>query len=518
MPTVTLTPDGVPVLPYVGRGSNQQCIYWDRTLSCFGVRVYPSGRRAYVCSYRLQRRKRLQVLGRVEVLTLDQARLLGIATLAKVAIGADPQESSRKRRPAKTMAVLCEQFIENHAKKKRRSWKNDESCLRRRILPRLKHRLVSTIVSADLSPIHSEVGVHYPYAANTVLELVRTMFNWGRVVGLVPRDNVDPTAGIVRFPARKRRRYLTTVEMPEFIRALEAEDNDYARHGLWLLLLLGLRSTELLHAKWSDVDWDAGTLFVGLTKNGEPLLAPLGDAAMERLKSIPRIPNNPHIICGRRAGRPLTGLGRPLRRVLRRAGLQNLRVHDLRRTVGSWLAQAGVSLHLIGDVLNHRDLKTTLGYAYFQTQQRRDALTDHGNKVLSCAASQLRGSAEPRTLCVEAVLVQMYAGSRHRHYFKRETLHELVWTAPVSEIAWRLGVSDVGLAKLCRRAEIPTPGRGYWARMESGQHVDRPLLPAAPHGLPSLLRIRGHKWLQNSGDTTTSRRVPDESRAFDAEV
>jgi len=207
--------------------------------------------------------------------------------------------------------------------------------------------------------------MQHPYAANTVLELVRTMFNWGKVVGLVPKDHADPTAGIVRFPVRKRRRYITTVEMPGFIQALEAEDNEYARHGLWLLLLLGLRSTELLHAKWSDVDWDTGTLFVGLTKNGEPLLAPLGDAAIERLKNIPRIPNNPYIICGNKRGRTQTGLGRALRRVLRRAGLQNLRVHDLRRTVGSWLAQAGLSLHLIGDVLNHRDLRTTQGYALF---------------------------------------------------------------------------------------------------------------------------------------------------------
>jgi integrase len=97
--------------------------------------------------------------------------------------------------------------------------------------------------------------------------------------------------------------------MPDFIRALEAEDNEYARHGLWLLLLLGLRSIELLKAKWADIDWDMGTLFVGLTKNGEPLLAPLSDAAMARLKMIPRIANNPYIICGHKQVRPLTGLG-----------------------------------------------------------------------------------------------------------------------------------------------------------------------------------------------------------------
>jgi hypothetical protein len=259
------------------------------------------------------------------------------------------------------------------------------------------------------------------------------------------------------------------------------------------LLLLGLRSKELLNAKWSDIDWDMGTLFTGLTKNGEPLLAPLSDAALARLKSIPQIGNNPHIICGQKPGRPLTSLGPPLRRVVARAGLHNIRVHDLRRTVGSWLAQPGASLHLIGDILNHRNLKTTLGYAYFQTQHRRAGLNADGGKVLSIVAAQLRLGLRRPALPIEHVLRADHRPARYRHYFKREVLYELVWTAPVMEIAERLGVSDVGLSKLCRRALIPEPGRGYWARIESGQQIGRTPIPATPAGLPELLRIRGKR-------------------------
>jgi hypothetical protein len=311
----------------------------------------------------------------------------------------------------------------------------------------------------------------------------------------------------VRFRERKRKRFITTVEMPRFVSSLEQEDNEYARHGLWMLLLTGLRSTELLKAKWIDVDWDMGTLFIGLTKNGEPLLAPLSDAAIGRLKLIPRIDGNPHIICGLKPGAHLTGLGEALRRVRERAGLENIRVHDLRRTVGSWLAQDGRSLHLIGDVLNHRDPKTTAGYAYFQTQQRREALTCHGDKVLALGAPHLRAAEKPEGISAEGLLSPEPADSisaheqpsvRHRHYFRRDALYELVWTAPVMEVAKRLGVSDVALAKLCRRANIPIPGRGYWARVESGQHLDRTPLPSAANGLPDLLRIRG---------TAPSRRV-----------
>jgi hypothetical protein len=79
--------------------------------------------------------------------------------------------------------------------------------------------------------------------------------------------------------------------------------------------------------------------------------------------------------------------------------------------------------------------------------------------------------------------------TRHAHYFTREDLYRSVWTAPVSEIALRLGISDVGLAKACRRAAIPLPPRGYWAKVASGRHVAQAPLPAPPPGLPRLIRI-----------------------------
>jgi hypothetical protein len=215
--------------------------------------------------------------------------------------------------------------------------------------------------------------------------------------------------------------------MPRFLQALEQEDNDYARHGIWLLLLMGLRCKELLKAKWEDIDWDMGTLFIGLTKNGEPLLAPISDAAMDRFKIIPRTSDNPYIICGRLRGQYLRGLGQPLRRTLKRAGLVNLRIHDLRRTVGSWLAQDGRSLHLIGEVLNHRDPKTTAGHAYFQTQQRRDALSDHGNRVLALTPAHLRKPAAPTEISAATLLpaaegmpitATPNSAARHRHLFQ----------------------------------------------------------------------------------------------------
>jgi integrase len=500
VPQLKLRQDLVRSIGYHGSGGKHQCIYWDEALECFGLRVYPSGRRVYVCAYRVNRRKRIAHLGRADVLTLDQARKKATAYLGKAANREDPQTEIDAQRELKTVDELCDAYLENHAKKKKITWREDQSCLQRHVCTKLKSRLAASIVTADIEAIHAEIGALHPYAANHFLTIVRKVFNWGRIAGFVPTGHPNPAVGIVRFPERKRRRFITTVEMPRFLQALEQEDSEYARHGLWLLLFTGLRSTELLKAKWGDIDWDSGTLFIGLTKNGDPLLAPLSDPAIARLKVIPKMAGNPHIICGKKAGEHLTDLGEALKRILRRAGLENIRVHDLRRTVGSWLAQAGQSLHLIGDVLNHRDPKTTAGYAYFQTQQRRDALTGHGERVLALGAPHLRVAAQPKTVSVGTLLPTAEAASitsttsrptRRRHYFRREELYQLIWTAPVSEIAARLGVSDVALAKLCRRAAVPTPNRGYWARIEAGQCITRSPLPPSPEGLPDFLRIRG---------------------------
>lgn len=118
------------------------------------------------------------------------------------------------------------------------------------------------------------------------------------------------------------------------------------------------------------------------TKNGEALLAPLSHAAIARLKVVPRMQDNPYIICGRKAGQPLVNLNDAWNRIRAAAGLNDLRIHDLRRTVGSWLVRDGASLHLVGSVLNHKDQKTTAGYAYFQTRERHKALDKHGRNVI----------------------------------------------------------------------------------------------------------------------------------------
>jgi integrase len=471
-------------------------IYWDTGLAGFGLRVFATGLRTYVCSYRVSRRRRIASLGRATVLTLDEARKKAVRYLGLAASNSDPQSEADALSSAVTLGELIRLYVENHAKKKKKSWRQDESYLRRLLQPKHGARPVTTLTSADIEQIHANKGSDHPHAANGFIEVVRKMFNWAGTAGKVPRDFANPALGIVRFPHVKRKRFVTTVEMPRFLAAIETEDNEFARHAIWLLLLSGLRTSELLRAKWSDVDWDFRTLFVGLTKNGEPVLAPLSDAAVERLRQVPRLDGNPHIICGKHPGTHLYGLGHAWDRVRKAAQLEDVRLHDLRRTVGSWLVQHGESLHLVGQILNHKDAKTTAGYAYFQTQQRERALTAHGQKILQFASTVPRGdvvrpAAYEAASTVELPNIERWPAHQRAYYIERDVLYRLVWEAPVSEVAVRFSISDVGLAKACRRANIPLPARGYWAKTEAGKFIPRIPLPPAPTGLQGRIRIRG---------------------------
>ncbi len=477
MSTAKLRQDTVRIVPYFGQ-KNAQCIYWDEEIPCFGLRVYPSGRRSYVVTYRVNHRKRLANLGRADALTLAEARRKARNFLGQVADREDPQAADDALRAASTVKSLVDIYLCKHAKPKKQTGNTDEQYLSRLLVPKLGSRLAVTITPADIADIHSTYGAKHPYAANRLLEIVRKMYHCAETWGLVPRGFPNPCAGIEEFPERKRKVYVTGEQMPALARAIDGELNEHARHALWLLLLTGVRKKELLRAQWRDVDWDRRTLAIGRTKSGEPLLAPLSTAAIERLKMIPRIDGNPYVICGPLTGQPLKDLRSAWTRVRAAAGLEEFRIHDLRRTVGSWLVQDGVSLHLVGAVLNHKDPKTTAGYAYFQTEDRQSVLDRHGERLREIATS--KSTRRKRKTWDDKRLI---TNTGHRvHQFSRQELYDLVWSRPIATLAATYGVTDVGLAKTCRRAGIPVPHRGYWAKQSAGLAVEKPRLDPAPDG------------------------------------
>jgi integrase len=227
------------------------------------------------------------------------------------------------------------------------------------------------------------------------LALVRKMLNLASAWGYVDDGWQNPSRGIPMHKEKSRDRWLTADELPRLAQAIDAEANVYARAAIWLYLLTGVRKSELLNLKWADIDWDRGELHLGDTKAGRPHFVPLSRAALAVLQTIPKQEDNPYVICGNRKGRPLVNITKPWVRIKQAAGVEDVRLHDLRRTVGSWLAQAGNDLHLIGKVLNHSQLPTTAVYARFSQDVVHQALEAHGERIMAAAGKRTPAEVVP---------------------------------------------------------------------------------------------------------------------------
>ena len=274
---------------------------------------------------------------------------------------------------------------ERHAKIHKKSWQDDQRAINKYILPRWANHKVRNLRRSDVALMHHQVGRIYPYAANRLLEVISKMFELAKVWGFLDDGAINPARGIPRFKEESRDRYITPEELPRLAEALDNEPNLYARFAIWLYLLTGLRKSELLNCQWDDIDWDGEEISIRDTKNGRPHYLPLSSPAMTLLRQLPRHVGNPHIFPGRESGQHIVNIDKAWRRIRRAADIEDVRLHDLRRTVGSWLAQSGNSLHLIGRVLNHRTPSTTQIYARFANDQVRDALEALGKNLLGAA-------------------------------------------------------------------------------------------------------------------------------------
>lgn len=385
------------VRPVEGR---RVVVYDDNAaLPGFGVRVTPNGVKSFVLWIRTETgRKRMLTLGRFGPMTLHQAREKAAAKLRVVAGGEDPAEIRREGRQAATVRELAEEYLERHSKRQKRSWRADQRRLETYVLPRLGGMKARDVRRSDVARLIGDVAERRfqpsrlrkgrgaqsrgggPVEANRVLALISVMFSRAEEWGTVPEGHPNPARGVARFREQSRARFLATDELPRLYEALAQEEGIYAPAAIELLLLTGLRRSELTSLRWPSVDLAAAILRLTDTKAGRPHTVPLSSRAVAILSELPRAIHTDHVFPGAVHGRPLdvkTVWGR----VRRRARLEDVRLHDLRRSVGSLMAMHGASLPLIGAVLNHTNPSTTAVYARIADVARAAALEDHSARL-----------------------------------------------------------------------------------------------------------------------------------------
>ena len=314
-------------------------VRWDDAVTGLGLRVYPKGKKSFVLSYRVGGRKRLMVLGPFGVLTVEQARDLARKHLVAVRDGKDPLDQKRRQGQGETFGGLAEAYIERHAKAHKKSWFEDQERLRRHVPPSWQSRRADWITRADISGLHAKIGADRPYEANRLLSLLHLMFRLGAQWGFLEEGAPNPAAGIKRYKETKRKRWVRPGELPALAKEIDNVANVYVRSALWLYLLTGLRKNELLQARWNDIDWDRAQLRLPETKSGEEQAIALSAPAIAILQATPQLDDNPYILPGARKGQHLVNINKPWGRIRKAAELDDVRLHDLRRSVGSWMSE-----------------------------------------------------------------------------------------------------------------------------------------------------------------------------------
>jgi len=369
---------------YQGNGSSQD-IRWDEQLPGFGLRIYPTGRKSFVLSYRSNGRKHIMTVGGYGAITLDQGRKKARRFLSDIIEGGDPLASRKKAAQGSTVKVLCGEYLERYAKPRKKTWKEDQRRIERHVLPTWGNVKAKALNRSDVASFHHKLGRTAPYEANRILALLSKMYEMAKQWGFIEEHAPNPAQKIDKFKEEKRDRWLTQKELPRLAKAIDRDPNVFVRAAMWIYLLTGLRRNELLQLKWLDIDFERKEIKLSDTKAGRPHYVPLSPEAVERIQTIPRLDENPYIFPGARKGKPLVNISKPWLRIRKEAELQDVRLHDIRRTVGSWLAQSGKSLHLIGRVLGHSNTTTTQIYARFAQDHVKEALEDHGKRIMSVA-------------------------------------------------------------------------------------------------------------------------------------
>lgn len=377
------------------RPGRQEKVYWDDTLPNFGLRVRTEregGKKTFICQYRVNGRSRKLTLGTYGALTVDQARRMARQKLGEVAQGADPVEVKARGRMDPTLAEFAERYMAEHAlvKKKARSVEQDRRLLDRIILPKLGGLKLQAVQRSDVARLHHQLRVT-PYQANRAVALLSKMFSLAERWGLRP-DGSNPCRHIERFKEKARERYLSGEEMARLGAVLaeaEREGNELPQVvlALRLLLLTGSRLNEILTLRWADVDFKGACLHLDDAKAG-PRTVPLNVPALEALAGAMRIEGNPWVIPGAKDGAHLVNLNKPWRRIRQRAGIPDVRVHDLRHSHGAVAAAAGMGLPIIGRLLGHTQAQTTLRYSHVAMDPARAASEEVGRRIAEAMAKR----------------------------------------------------------------------------------------------------------------------------------
>lgn len=390
MPSIRISKASVDA----AKPAQRDCFYWDEQLKGFGLKVTPMGKKVYVCQYRVgggaNADSRRQTIGAHGVLTPDQARAEAKKILGLVANGADPALEKQLRRKQITVIELCDRYlVEACGTKKKSTLATDRGRIERHIKPLLGRKKVPDVTRADIKRFLQDVAEGKTAVdvrtrkhgrarvaggkgtASRTVGLLGGIFSYACELELI---TANPVHGVKRFPDKRSERFLSEAELVKLGNALRdaqaTGDNPAGIAIIRLLVFTGARKDEIEGLQWREVDFDNRVLRLEDSKTGQKIL-PLNAGALMLLSEQPRTEGTDCVFPATKGNGHFLGTPKIWRRVRSAAGLEDVRLHDLRHSFASVAVSMGASLPIIGALLGHRDAATTQRYAHLHDDPLR---------------------------------------------------------------------------------------------------------------------------------------------------
>jgi len=370
----------------------------DAEIPGFALKVEPSGSKIYVLDYRANGggryapKKRIKI-GKHGVFTPDQARTRAKEYLAKIVMGQDPgadRDAERCKNLFKNVSErYMKEYITHHNKPS--TVRGKKHVLHGAIMPHFKNIYVEDISRKDVQEWHGKLH-KTPINANRSLaclsHIMKICEDWG-----LRQPNSNPCLGIKRYRENKRERYLNQTELRKLIDTINSAEADGSEERSMMiffrmLIFTGARQGELLTAKWDYVNYEEGALLLPDSKTGKKKVN-LCAEAIEEIDKLERIAGNPYLFPAyfvgvpKKLGRHHSPPNEMWHRILDKAGIKDLRKHDLRHAFASFAIMAGLTLEEIGQLLGHLTPQTTKRYSHLVDSHRKELSSAVGLQISS---------------------------------------------------------------------------------------------------------------------------------------
>lgn len=385
------TKAAIEALPVPEAG--KRAVYHDAKTTGLQIRVTSAGTKTFCIYRRIKGGQPERVtLGRFPEMTIEQARRKAADINAAIEGGSSPAKAKRAHREEPTFADVFALFIPGKRKRNKeplseRTKKDYQDCLRIH-LAKIKDLKLSQIQRDDVRRIHAAVTKKSPASANRAVAIISSVYNYA-IDELDVYAGANPAAKVKKNYEAPRERFAQSDELPRLFAAMAVDPlGDF----FLLALLTGARRANVQAMRKRDINLEEGTWRIPKTKNGTSQTVTLSPEAVAVLRNRINSTESDFIFPGTGATGHLVEPKSAWARILKHAELENLRIHDLRRTLGSWQAKTGASLTIIGKSLNHKTHQATAIYARLDLDPVRQSVNTATSAMM--AAGGLKPTAE----------------------------------------------------------------------------------------------------------------------------